>query len=444
MAREVCNDISSRIEIHFSDTEILNISGKDKILGLSVNEELFTNNSTPLGVVSSNSMSIKIDNGDGLLAPSNKESIYFGKMVENTKIKLFIAVDGLELPFGIWFVKGWGNGVDFTGWKPIELNCVDIIGTLLSKQIPNIEIDNNMTVEKYMSSLFVGLGISSYKIGAGFDKVFGFSSISGNKVGDVLNTVASGSVANIYASRSGEILVESAIKNMGLDYYSLSGSNAVIDGSIIEGGISKYKNIRVYYNSKFKNTSTLLHQIKDLELKSGTNNLNNITINKNIYSIDIVRVLSNKIGNSLCVLTKLRYTNNTISLQIDNKTENKISVDLEIFGSDMSDSKAFLDTNLSRTSDANDSSLYKVDNELIQTSEYAGWYSTQVYNYLNYDVFAVDLKTIASPVIKVGDNVKLKLDKASIHMNGVVVACKYNFGSSYRCQMIVKNIGGAL
>lgn len=57
----------------------------------------------PLGIAVSNSINMQIFDKDDNLSPVNKNSIYYGKVVNGVEIDLFISYDGSSFePYGIY------------------------------------------------------------------------------------------------------------------------------------------------------------------------------------------------------------------------------------------------------------------------------------------------------------------------------------------------------
>lgn len=449
--------ITSRVEVHFSDGQVYHVSGvvdgsNKGIVSLTINEELAYKNATPLGVVSSNTCNIKLYN-DGTLTPTNVNSPYYGNMKEGAIVKPYITVDGIECLFGIYYVKTWSSGVEFSGFKPVEITCGDWISTVLNKNIPFIPIRDKMKVYEFIELLLKALGLdeSKYSISSDLSKEFGFGCVIGAKVGDVLNTIASGALANIYCNRDGVVNVVSAL---GKKQYSMalsrmneipeiSGSNVILSGGLIDGGMSKYAGVRVMYNSMSKSESELISSMLDVVINPGINKLGNIKIeNKSIYSIDSINLLNTKLNDRLVYLDTFDYGQDYINLEIKNDSSDALQVQVDIYGTTIESTKSYVDMAKGTTREVVDENMFKVDNNLIQSVDYATYYATDLVGFMDCDIPIIELATVVNPLINLDDVAKIKLEKAGLNVIGKVMSLKYTFGSSYRCVMQLRNLGG--
>lgn len=449
--------ITSRLEIHFSDGQVYNVKGVSDsdnkgIVSLVINEELAYKNATPLGVVSSNTCVFKLCN-DGTLTPSNNKSPYYGMMQDGAIVKPYIKIDGVESLFGIYYVKSWSSGVEFSGYKPVEITCGDWISTVLNRSIPFLPIRDKMSVSEFAVLLFKSLGLTEnqYNISSDLNKMFGFGCVIGAKVGDVLNTLASGSISNVFCDRNGIVNVVSAsIKSVYSvvghkinEICEVSGSNVIISGGVVDGGMSKYKGVRVMYDNKSKSDSVLIHSMLDVVINPGVNRLDNIKVKDgSIYSIDSVNILNTKLNDRLVYLDAIDYGQDYINLEIKNDSLDALSVQVDIYGTTIVSNKSYIDRVTGIAKEINDDSMFKVDNSLIQSIEYATSYANDLIEFMGFDVPIVELSTVINPLIKIGDVVKVKLDKAGLYIYGQVTSLKFNFGGAYRCVMQVKNLGG--
>ena len=91
-AADINNDsryLDVRLDIYFTSTP-LSVSKSDYLIDADWLEEGSAESSNPFGAISSNELSFRLFNDNGMFSPTNVSSPYFGKIKAGVPVELFI------------------------------------------------------------------------------------------------------------------------------------------------------------------------------------------------------------------------------------------------------------------------------------------------------------------------------------------------------------------
>ena len=107
-------EISMRLDIYLDETP-LEVTKQNYLIDSSWLEEGSADSSNPFGAVSSNELSFRLYNDNGIFSPTNPSSPYFGKIRNGIKVIPYINVEGTEWEqLGEYFVTDWEAAITGT------------------------------------------------------------------------------------------------------------------------------------------------------------------------------------------------------------------------------------------------------------------------------------------------------------------------------------------
>lgn len=293
------------------------------------------NRVNPLGISTSNTISVSIFDTEDRLSPDNPNSPYYGKIVNGLKVELFISYNGVDwAPFGTYYTSAWSGSYSEGYHNFVNMSAEDAMVTILNKDMPEIPAYSGVMVADLIGSVMEGIGLSQaeYYVDERINEEMTFGIVSGNKVRDFINNLMQLVLGRCYIRRDGVICFGPALDpSADANTFELTDAET---GSLSNKNSNaiNYTKLRVKYltyngtgdrNEIFRATRSL---------SVGLNNISDIQFSKKALSIEQVKCLFDK-GNSSAIIDNVYYSGfqNAIQLHI-NVTGEAIS-SCEIVGS---------------------------------------------------------------------------------------------------------------
>lgn len=296
----------------------------------SINFNLGEGNSNvnPLGISSSNSISLEIYDANDDLSPANKNSKYFGKIVNGIEIDLFISYDGVEFePYGIYYTTYW-SGKYSDGWHGcVSISADDKLNTIGNYELPELPVYSNVEAGDLIANVMngIGLGPDEYSIDPAIDTSKPYGITQGLKVRDFLNNICQLLFARVIIDREGIVRFVPA-----LNVYS-TGNEIEIDGNYTGTFVNKnnnninYNKLRVKYLEAGEVSRDIIFNDNSHTLEDGENIITDISFKHRALSIEQVNILYNNTENKADISSfNYRGYQNGIQLNI-NVTNGPIS-----------------------------------------------------------------------------------------------------------------------
>lgn len=279
------------------------------------------NRVNPLGISTSNSVNIQIYDTEDNLSPANKNSKYYGKVVNGVKVELFIAYDGVTWsPYGVYYATSWDGGYSDGGHGLVNLSAEDKLNTIGNRDLPDLPAYSNVEAGDLISNVMAGLGISNteYSIDPAINQSLMYGIVAGTKVREFFNNICQLLFARVIIDREGIIRFVPA-----LDFYSTG--NELVISSEYTGSFTNRNNNNINYNKlsvKYleggETSREILFSDSSHSLAEGSNVITDITFKHRALSIEQVKVLFNS-TESNAAISSLQYRGyqNGIQLNID-------------------------------------------------------------------------------------------------------------------------------
>jgi len=420
--------IIARVDVYFDGPDQLPTIFNE-IVSLSLLEELKADSASPLGLVSSNELTIGFDNSARDFTPTNSEGIYYGMLKPNILIKPYL---GLELPdssieyipIGVFRSGDWNSPSSSLESSVTAYDKLYEIGDL---DVPMIAVASDTTIGQLFEMLFSALGMATdeYTIDATLTQVVLLGYIPKGKVKAALQYLSTAGCCSVYADRYGIIQVKSNFIS-GSSVTTWTDDDQIINAENPQKYLDAYSVIRLNYKLPVKKSLTTILSITDYSIPTG-----GIAVTAAEFSIGPVFYVEqvNLLGAINAQVTNINYGAWSITVEIANIGDAEV-VTIEVIGRTVE----FTGFNYS-IEDTSAVTLFgrrelPIDNNLIQSLSVATSYAQSLLTYVVDPLVNFDVELRGDPAVEVHDIVKIEdtVDKIGT-IDIVVTRTELNFDS---------------
>lgn len=302
---------------------------------MDLNESISAETNLPVGVNTSNVLDIEIVTKDRSLIPTNESSPYFGFMNSTSYIDVLLYVNGVETPFGRYYVTSWRSSISDETPNTIKISATCIIGVLSKMEVPDVMISNHTDIKHYLVAVLSELknklsdshilNIDPTKINFDAFPLMQFSNLDTNNMSNLLNGLTVSTLTNIFADRAGNIMTDyscddtpsNSKANISVMYGAEAGDSDLID----------YDGVAVNYSLGSILDVELLSSLHEQQVTPGTNTFADIKLGEAVYKVNQVKIVTADPNTSRAVhISEIKYNKNSLSLKVESSTTTKISV----------------------------------------------------------------------------------------------------------------------
>lgn len=361
-----------------------------KIIDFKLEEETANEITTPIGVVSSNTIDVWLLNNDDLFTISNTDSPLYGKMGRDVKIELSYSTDNvLYNPIGTFFTTKWNNSSDVELRIRTKIHAVDRLQSLLNLPAPPIQVTNNITLREYTILFLEAIGLSSsdYIVDNTLTQIVDLSVLDGVLAGDIFNSIATAGFAFIYSNRDGKVLVSDRRKENIVSY-------GVTDNNVSGIGFgpsyaNSYSVIRVNYGRVALTDVELMLKLPKINVPTGLKSFKNLKLDKRNL-VDLDQVAWTLTGD--VVILNVSATQDTVSFDTFNNGVGAVDIGLKVYGRSVDIADTFEEKVYQTAVDSIGERVLNVDNKLLQNEFYAEELADRIFDNLIKEVPYVDFK----------------------------------------------------
>lgn len=195
----------------------------DRLVDMTILEELHSESENPLGLVSSNELTLTLMSEDYIFNPTYTSGPYYGKLLPNVVIKAFIGLETAEayydeeleeevpavieyIPMGVYYSGDWiQKGSDVF----CDVRCDDGMTKLFDKEMPQVPTLEDTTVEELYEILFdlAGLDPADYDIDPTLNTPIKYGWFEGDKIRGCIQNLAINSCSSVFLDKNGIINV---------------------------------------------------------------------------------------------------------------------------------------------------------------------------------------------------------------------------------------------
>lgn len=419
--------------IVYSDSNYDNSGNFIKQLDFQLSEG--NNKVNPLGISSSNTITIQVYDKDDYLSPANTLSPYYGETVNGVKIELFISYDGSTWdPYGTYYATSWGGDFSDGGHGMVSINADDKLNTIGNMDLPELEAYSNVEIGGLIKSVMNGIGISDseYSIDTSLNMTMTYGIVAGSKVRDFLNNICQLMLARVIIDRNSIIRFIPA-----LSIYS--DSNEIEINSDYTGSFSNKNNSNINYNKvsvKYLEAGDTsreqLFSDSNQVLNEGDNKITDITFKFRALSVEQVKVLFEQTDNN-AYISSIKYKGYQNGIELDISVVNGAINNCIITGEGIavSTTEKTLSTNVSNTSIIG-GSTFEFDTKQMMTKSEANTILNNLQDYISKIGRNIIMSgTALTPMLYTGD--KVTISDTNTLYDGVykIIGLDISFGEDY-------------
>lgn len=443
------------LTIYFSNGSSLPIvyspdfnDGTNVCTHINIKESAMSTGKNPVGVVSSNYLSLTLKSRDGSLFPENSSSPYYGLMNASARIGISITDDVGVVSFGTFFVESWVPQLTSSTPYTVKIVALDKLSLFGRNPVPIAGKMLPISSDSYFRSVITAVNSklsSPYRIlvpdGTLFNKFpnLSVSDFGTDKMNEWLNIFAQSTLTNIYLTRNSTILTDYVLDSPNeTPSFTLSDTTNVTSVSLNSSSITAYTGVQVsgVSYSVTKDSEQLL-SLSDLTLNQGINTISGLMFETSgVYKITNIVIESSLSSTSDIILTNLTYNSSGLSLSINNSSSSATQVNLKVFGLLTSKSKILYSSGDTSVM----GSVFECTNSILPQS-YLNSYSSDLLSVINTKSETLTLSGLFDLRMTVGSLVNVFLT-GSLKLSGVykIVSLDWSVASTIKCTAVLQKV----
>ena len=422
--------IEVKLDIYFDGmmTTPFTVSKSDYLIDVEWLEEISADSSNPLGVISSNELSFRLFNKDGIFSPTNTLSPHYGKIKAGIIIALYVrtvdTTDEVEwTQLGMYLTTGWDAQITGT-YADITAN--DIWYYLFNNVMVDYPVTKDITYYALLTEVFDLLG-SPVPVDVELNTVLPYAFIS-KSTKTFLKDALSASLAYATCTKEGLPVVEAFLKERTLRA-TLTDADQIKSMSVKQSINRAHDGVELSYVIPNLSELTNLVTVTNLTVPVGTTTVSGIEYqNSPVWDVltVIVRDASGKVS-----LSNYQSTQDTISITVNNKGNTSIPINVYVYGQYIELASVILSDN--------GAAPLKISNKYIQSVEHANVVKSVMQKYNDQDIPTLTVPIRGNPLLSIGEKVNLSSAKYNVNFTGIIQRLSYKYNGSLDCVMSVIN-----
>lgn len=416
-----------RLDIYFTSTP-LSVSKSDYLIDADWLEEGSAESSNPFGAISSNELSFRLFNDNGMFSPTNVSSPYFGKIKAGVPVELFIkpVYDAEEVEWvqlGRYYITGWDAQVTGT-YADVVAN--DIWYYIFSGQMINYPVTQNISYYTLLTEVFSALNYT-VTVDATLTTVLPYAYVS-KTLKEFLSKVLPSSLAFAICDKVGAPMIEAFIKARTLRA-TLYDTDQIKIINAKQSITKAYDGVTMnYVIPKLSDVTELVAAIQ-IEVPIGTSTVQNIAYTHSPVW-DLTHVIVRDVDNIVNVVS-YNSTQELLSVTVNNTGSAAAIIDVYAYGK-------FVDYTPVVLTDTG-TSLLQAGNEYVQTAAHAIVVKDILNNFVTVDYSTLTAQIRGNPLLSIGDKITISSVKYNINFTGIIQRLKYRYIGGLDCEITVLN-----
>lgn len=420
--------IQWKTEIYFDGLNAapLTVSHDNYLINADLLEETASDSSSPFGNVSSNEFNMTLLNESGMFNPTKKDSPYYGKIKKGVPIHAFCRPSDRSYvkwdDLGWFYVTDWT--ADITGINA-DITANDKLYNIFDMPMPKLPVIANVTFAQAYQGFFDALH-EQVKVDTSLTETLKYYyNIRENK--EFLSEISTGAQAYVYCDRDGIPKVQYFRTRQEIAH-TLTDSDQIISISSKQSAILTYDGAEVIMNTPQESDINTLLSVKELVLTPGKYASEVTKFSKNpVYKITAAFLT----GNGDAYISYIASTCLDVIYEIQNTTGEDVTNTLEILGT-------FIDVVATKFTDKGDN-LLSVDNDYIQTKEYAQKFRNFLTAYVSNKVPVLELSIRGNVKYKLGEKLHIISDRYAVDFTGVLIRQNFHYDGGMSCTIKLLN-----
>lgn len=410
--------IHKMFKIHFSSSEVLEVTRDSYLVSSSVLEESYKLSDSPFGEVTSNEISITLFNDDGLFNPKNTSSKYYGLIKKGIKIEAFIRPDEVDEwdPFGVYYVTDW-----YASGLQAEVTANDALYNVLNGSVPSFPVFRRISFAAFAKRYFAYFGYD-VKVDSSIDTILPYvytSEHSNNKIflSDLLKSV----LADCFCDHYGDIKIISKVAKRAVRA-KLTDDDQIISITVKQSITTNYDSATVTYNKCQESSEKTLIDITDLPLSPGMNSTGKLTMSEHpVLSIRSLKTTGPEVSKVTTFNASAIDFVGTIQSTTDTSTQfNVVGTKLDL-----------VEITVGEDGDA----PLNIKSNFIQEEARANIVKEYTEDYLNANMPILELTVRGNPKYQLGDILEVESSYYKTQYTGILIKASYEYIGSLSCNI---------
>lgn len=422
--------LSLKLEVFFDgvDSAPLVITNNNYLVDADWLEEGSAESTNPFGAVSSNELSFRLYNRDGMFSPTNVEGPYYNK------IKLGICVVPYLKPIEDNEEIGWVQAGKYyvTGWEAaITGTYADVVANdgwlkVFNSFTPSYEVERNVTFKEALDHIFDLMGFS-VAVSDSLNKNLLFSYVEGTPL-KYLEEFSKGALAFCTCDAQGNLKIESFVGQRTVRA-TLTDSDQIKSVSAKQSITKAYDGVSLTYVLPQVSTLLKLIDIQDISVVEGESEFTKLLFSAGPLSD--VTTIALQSADSAIELVDYEASPWHITLKVNNTSGSEAPVSISVHGNIV----VFTDIVLTDEVDA----LLKVSSKYVQNAEYATIYRNVLTSFINSKIPFITVSIRGNPLLSIGDRIKVQSTKYALNFDGIIQRLTYKYAGGLSCEMTLLN-----
>lgn len=420
--------IQWKAEIYFDgkNKDPLIVSHENYLIDADLLEETSSDSKTPFGNVSSNEFNMTLLNENGMFSPTREDSPYYGKIKKGVPIHVFCRPSDRSYvtwdEFGWFYVTDWTAAI--TGIKA-DITANDQLYNIFDMPMPKLPVQADKTFAQSYQEFFDALQ-EQVKVDESLTETLKyFYNTRENK--DFLSEISTGAQAYVYCDRDGIPKVQySRVKQEVA--HTLTDSDQIISISSKQSAILDYDGAEVVMNMPQESDIETLLSVKSLTLPVGkyTSAITNFS-KKPVFKVTAAFLT----GVENAHVTDIIATCMDVIYEVQNDAGKEITNALEILGT-------FIDIISTNFADEGNN-LLKIDNDYVQTEDYAQKFRIFLRAYVFNKVPVLELSIRGNVKYKLGEKLHVISERYAVDFTGVLIRQNFHYDGGMSCTVKLLN-----
>ena len=425
-----------RTVIHFEDGVDFEVFSYETDVGtiesLSLSERLANTSGNILGVITGNSLNVKIVDKNNVLSVLNADSTFDKYVKHNIKIEAFNKERDADdwSPIGTFVTDGWSNNITEGNKSTVSISGHDEFHDYCNMSLPNLRAYINVPISMLVDDIFNKIGLSNrYIFDSSLDVTLPVSVSTENTVRDALNLICQAILARASMGRDGIVRFTSVLPK--INTYKEINELMIKSVGGSENYNNTYKGVQVSYSDKnISDSSDVVADIQNYKALSGVNKLDRIKLDTSIYALDYIKM---EIGfnSSIDVDTiEIKYTGyqSGIDVTVINNSDTEIEIkSIKIY--------AYKLNKTDYVSGDTGENVLKLSNNYLQGKDTVEAYILKVKEYLDKNKRILTVDTSIDTNTTYNDVLRFNLADIGIKGMFLVIASNVTFSNSYNHQL---------
>jgi len=415
--------LSVKLEIYFDGP--LTVSKDDYLIDASWLEEGSAESTNPFGAVSSNELSFRLYNENGIFSPTNTSSPYFGKIKAGMLVIPFIRPEDTDEEvewekLGEYYVTGWDAAITGT-YADVIAN--DRWYQIFSSPTPNYPVRRDTNFHDALTEIYDLMGFEVL-VNSSLTKPLLFSFIEGEPL-SFTQEIVTGALAFCTCNKAGIPVIEPFVAERPIRA-TLTDANQIKVVSTTQSINKAYDGVQLsYYIPQGMDQEKLL-DLQNIAAPAGTFQVENVAFNNGpLWQLTSIGLQSNTVS-----LVDYTATPWRIALSLNNTGDAGI-VSIYAYGQAVGFNKVILTDDVVK--------LLKAGNRYIQTAEYAAQYKSVLNGFVTNTTPILNVSIRGNPLLNIGDRVNIQSLKYQLNYSGVIQRLHYQYAGGLSCEMTLLN-----